>query len=109
MNTNDRSTRQTQWQALIEEQEKSDLSQKEFCRQRHLVLSQFGYYRGRMKVKGSSDNSNSSSFIPIQVNQPTSSSSFEVRVVLPNGFQCYFPYQLESLFIKRFMEILLSC
>jgi hypothetical protein len=33
------------WRKLFEEQQASGLSQKEFCKQRELVLSQFVYYR----------------------------------------------------------------
>jgi alkylated DNA nucleotide flippase Atl1 len=37
------------WHQLVEEQQASELSQKEFCKQRELVLSQLVYYRCQLK------------------------------------------------------------
>lgn len=108
MNVNDRSAGHEKWQNLVEEQENSGLSQKEFCKQQNLILSQFVYYRSRLKKKERSDQSNSDVFVPIKINS-SSTLSFEVRIVLPNRFQCYFPCHLEPSQIKRFMEVLLSC
>jgi hypothetical protein len=109
MSIGDKAIRHEKWRALVEEQEKSGLSQIEFCKLQNIVLSQFVYYRGQIKAKERSDNSNSESFVPVQINQHSPHSSLEVRLVLPNGFQCYFPYHLDVAHIKKFIEVLLPC
>lgn len=109
MNDEEKSNRYLQWEALIEEQEKSGITQKAFCEQRGLTLSQFVYYRGKIRLKKPHDHSEVPSFASVQIQPSTLRSSSEVRVLLPNGFQCYFPCQLDISSIKRFMEALLSC
>lgn len=51
MNVTKKSEHHAKWQSLIEEQEKSGLSQTEFCKQHSIAISQFGYYRGLLKAK----------------------------------------------------------
>lgn len=109
MNQSKKAIRDTKWQSLVEEQEKSGLSQTKFCKQKNIVLSQFTYYRGLIKAKVQSDVVNSKSFTPIQINKNASSISADVRIVLPNGFQCFIPCHIDVLSIKRLVEVLLSC
>lgn len=45
MQQNSKVKLQVDWDSLIAAQEKSGLSQKDFCNQRGLVLSQFVYHR----------------------------------------------------------------
>lgn len=49
MNSNEKIDRHEKWKELVAEQEKSGLSQLEFCRQHNLVASKFGYYRSVIK------------------------------------------------------------
>jgi hypothetical protein len=100
---------QIDWDSLIIEQEKSGLSQKDFCNQRGLVLSQFVYHRcSRNKSK------------PTQVAEPilqpvkivseeASAPCAEIRLSLPNGFQFSFPCSLDTTQLKQLVEVLLSC
>ncbi len=93
------------WKSLIAEQEGSGLSQKEFCKQRGLVLSQFVYHRCSFKNKN------------IQTVKPAlrpvkvigNESSVDIRVSLPNGFQCSFPCSIDMSQVKRLIEVLMSC
>jgi len=107
MNTHGKAARHEKWRTLVEKYEKSGLSQAEFCKQQSLVLSQFVYYRSHIKANERNTASHPQSFVPVQITQP-SSSLLEVRVILPNGFQCYFPGQLDMAYIKRWVEALLS-
>ena len=98
---------QIDWKSLIVEQEKSGLSQKEFCNQRGLVLSQFVYYRCS-KNKGTK--AAEPALKPVKViSKEPSAVSGDIRLSLPNGFQCSFPCSLDAIQIKRLVEVLLSC
>lgn len=97
------------WLALIEEQEKSGLSQKKFCEQHHLVLSQFVYYRLGIKKKGDLSGLKTSSFEPIQLQENKNHSASSIRVLLPNGMQCVLPSHLDVRQVKQWVEVLLSC
>ncbi len=109
MNKDIKSENRVKWQSLIEEQEKSGLSQAEFCKQRNITIAQFGYYRGLLKTKDQSKLRKPEVFSPIEIKKQDPKLSNEIKVVLPNGFQCYFPASVDSMQIKRLMEALLSC
>ncbi|HVY53741.1 MAG TPA: hypothetical protein VHA13_04405, partial [Gammaproteobacteria bacterium] len=98
----------TKWQALIEEQEKSGLSQSEFCRQRDIVLSQFSYYRGLLKANNRVQSRKQELFSSVQLKKLETKSD-EIKIVLPNGFQCHVPASIDTTQIKKLMETLLSC
>lgn len=100
---------QPDWKALIAEQEISGLSQREFCRQRDLVLSQFVYYRHSSRKKDKTINPEPS-LKPVRLTGNESSAiSGDIRLSLPNGFQCSFPCTIETNQIRRLVEVLLSC
>ena len=100
---------QIDWTNLIAEQEKSGLSQKEFCNQRGLVLSQFVYYRC-CKNKKKTIQSAEPSIKSVKITgKELSAASGDIRLSLPNGFQCSFPCSLDASQVKRLMEVFLSC
>lgn len=102
--------RYEQWKALIHEQIKSGLTQTEFCKQRELVLSQFAYYRGVLLDKHQSNLKKvKATFSPVKIASADSHSTSDIRLTLPNGFQCVFSSRLELTHVKRLMEFLLSC
>lgn len=109
MNVTKKSEHHAKWKALIDEQEKSSLSQAEFCKQHNIAVSQFGYYRGLLKAKDRANLKKPELFSPVQIKKIDTKQSHEVKIVLPNGFQCYFPASVDSMQIKRLMEALLSC
>jgi hypothetical protein len=109
MNVNEQSTRHAKWQALVEEQEKSGVSQTEFCKQHNIAFSQFGYYRGLLKAKTHPKPKQPPLFSPVQIQKVSTKISEEIKIILPNGFQCYLPASIEITQIKRLMEALLSC
>ena len=98
---------QTDWKGLIAEQENSGLSQKEFCNQRGLVLSQFVYHRCSSKNKDKNTRTTKPVLKPVKV--VGNESYGDIRLSLPNGFQCSFPCSLDMNQIKRLVEVLLSC
>lgn len=104
------SENQIDWGNLIAEQEKSGLSQKEFCVQKDLILSQFVYYRCRLKNKDKIIRAPFAALKPVKVvSKEISSVAGDIRLSLPNGFQCSFPCSLDATQIKRLIEVLLSC
>jgi hypothetical protein len=98
------------WEELIEEQEKSGLSQIEFCKQRNLKASQFGYYRGVIKSKDKikTNQKNQQLFSAVQIKKPDLTAS-EIKIILPNGFQCVIPSAMDTAQLKKIMGALLSC
>jgi hypothetical protein len=101
--------RHLQWQ-LIAEQQKSGLSQKDFCKERNLSLSQIVYYNCVFKNKDNTLTKMPASFAPVKVSvKENDLLSSEIKLSLPNGFQCILPSHLESIQIRRWMEVLLSC
>lgn len=107
MTKSDQNQKHEQWKKLIETQQASGLSQKEFCKQHDLGLSQFVYYRCQLK---SGSSAKESSFTPVKVTTNDSvTSSTDIKLILPNGFQCVFPARTEASQVKRLVEALLSC
>lgn len=98
--------RREKWKLLIEEQEKSTLSQEAFCKSHNLSSSSFVYYRGIFRGNQQS-NKSKGAFAPVTIAKPTT--LHEIRLTLPNGFQCIFPSDLESSRIKELVGIFLSC
>lgn len=102
-------TNRSKWFSMVEEQSRSGLTQIAFCKERNLVLSRFVYYRGLVRSATKVKTVSPEVFTPIQVKNLESSSSSEIRIVLPNGFQCFISSRIEVLQIKRLVEALLTC
>lgn len=107
MQHNSENKSQTDWKSLIAEQENSELSQKEFCIKRGLVLSQFVYHRCSSRNKNKHMQAAKPALKPVKV--IGNESSGNIRLSLPNGFQCSFSCSLDMNQIKRLVEVLLSC
>jgi len=98
------------WENLIAEQEISGLSQKEFCIQRGLSISQLVYHRVKLKNKGKVTQSADPILKPVKiVAKETSPPSADIKLSLPNGLQCSFPCFLNIIQIRQLVEVLLSC
>lgn len=93
------------WEAIINEQEESGLSRKAFCENRKIPFSNFFYYQ-KLFQKGDRENP-LGKFTSIKVSKPFNDQ--EIRLILPNGFQCQFPSTLESHQIKELVRALLLC
>ena len=110
MNQTSQEIRPNDWSTLVAEQEASGISQKDFCNQRSLVLSQFVYYRCRLKNKENEAKISQPSFKPVKVVcKEAAHATGDIRLSLPNGFQFSFPCHLDSAQVKRLVEVLLSC
>jgi hypothetical protein len=94
------------WKALIEEQKHSGLSQSEFCKKHNLSPSTFNYYLDIFHGKQQPTKS-PGTFASVSISKP--SNAHEIRLTLPNGFQCTFPTELELSRIKELLGLLLSC
>jgi hypothetical protein len=110
MNKAEQETRYTEWSKRVQEQEKSELSLKVFCAQKNLSLSQFKYYRGMIRRQKSHTHHTAAKFAPVKIrNKDSVPGSGDIKLSLPNGFQCTFPMTLESTRIKELIRIFLSC
>jgi hypothetical protein len=45
----------------------------------------------------------------VQIKKPEPAAISEIKIFLPNGFSCVIPSAIDSLQLKRLMEVLLSC
>jgi hypothetical protein len=93
------------WKALVDEQEQSGLSQEAFCKSHNISPSNFIYYRGIFRGK---QQNKSSIFSPVNITKAPGGIN-EIRLTLPNGFQCAFPTDLEIPRVKELIGALLSC
>lgn len=107
MDNTDQQNRHEKWKAIFAEYEKSNLSQVVFCKQQNLSLAQFGYYRSLLKQKTVKKIKSAGTFSSVKIS--TLSNTEEIRLTLPNGFQCAFPCNLNKIQIKGLLEILLAC
>ncbi|EKD71728.1 MAG: hypothetical protein ACD_46C00113G0013 [uncultured bacterium] len=103
MKNDEQKARYEKWQAIIDEQEVSGLSQALFCKERNISSAQLAYYRGILKPKQVS----SGTFTPVAIKQQIISK--DIHLTLPNGFQCVFPSDLSASHIKELVRALLSC
>ena len=109
MTSLEQNERHAHWQSLIIQQQKSGLSQKEFCVQHKLSLGKFSYYKSLMADK--KEPKEKSAFSKIALPKTPSSLNYfsEIKVILPNGFQCVFSSLTDSAQMKQLVEVLLSC
>jgi hypothetical protein len=108
MKGDEQSKRRDQWRKIIDEYLKSEMTQKAFCEQRGLSLPQLVYYHGQFKKNKAP--AASASFVPVKVSVPDKTSVVsEIKLSLPNGFQCFFQSHTDAGQIKRLVEVLLSC
>jgi hypothetical protein len=105
MNSATNKDKREKWLALVEEQEKSGLTQEAFCVLHNLAVSNLVYYRKIFRGKQLPKDP-SGTFSAVNITKP---SSGEIRLILPNGFQCVFPPDLESTRVKELIGTLLSC
>lgn len=95
------------WQKIVEDHEKSGLSQSAYCKQHGLDAAKLGYYRGRFKAKQQLINNNQAEFKTVKIAQSIQNDS--IKISLPNGFQCEFSNRIDVMQIKKLIETLLSC
>lgn len=96
------------WKQLILQQEASGLSQAKFCKENNLVLSRFVYYRGLIKAQ-EKVNVDQCVFSEVILKKPELKSSLEIKITLPNGFQCMLPLDSNPSYVKQLLGVLLSC
>ena len=113
MRLKDKKIHYKKWQAVIEEQQASGLTQKEFCKQKNIDLSHFVYYRCQLKKNIDLASTSRGSFLPVKISDdknPTPlATPSEIKVLLPNGFQCIFISNLDVAYVKQFIQVLSTC
>jgi hypothetical protein len=100
----------SEWFALVKEFERSHTTQINFCKQKGLILGRFTYYvQVYRKDTNPTPKKEAPSFSQVVVNQPLSSSQYEIKIELPNGFRCQVPSNMSSEALKKIVGALLSC
>lgn len=108
MKNNENQQRRDKWRVIIEEYLQSSLTQKAFCEQRGLSLPQLVYYHSQFRTTKTS--TSDASFMPVKIsNRDKMAVATEIKLSLPNGFQCVFPTNTDATQIKQLIEVLLSC
>lgn len=72
------------WFDYIKEQEKSEISQVEFCKQKELSACQFSYYRS-LYIKSLTEKNIEPSFSPIAIKQKISTNIDPISIELPGS------------------------
>jgi hypothetical protein len=96
------------WRKIIDEYLQCGMTQKAFCEQRSLSLPQLVYYH--VLFKKDKESLAKSSFVQVKIpDRDKAVITSEIKLSLPNGFQCSFPSHTDVDQIKRLIEVLLSC
>ena len=95
------------WQSIMQEWETSGLRQREFCKARSLVYSQFMYHRGQLKKSESKP----AELLPIQlvaekqsIPTPTTATPFVLQ--WPSGLRLSIPIGADSATLKTLLSYL---
>lgn len=109
MKSDEQNQRRDKWRKIIDEYLASGITQKTFCEQHSINLPQFVYYHSQFR-REKNPQSVKPGFVPVKISQHEKSMmTNEIKLLLPNGFQCVFPCHIDAGEIKRLVEMLLSC
>ena len=110
---NTRTLQRNKWFSLIEEQEQSQLSFKDFCKEKDIKLANMNYYRQQFKKqKLSSFNKLQQKIVPIQLKTSADNNITpfnEIKLVLQNGLQCILPSTIDITTVGQLLKVLQSC
>ena len=110
MQTEEQKQRLAKWRSIVAEYIKSGLTQKSFCDQQGISLSQLVYYHGMFKkeeIKVSKGD-----FVPVKLSGieiEKATVAGEIKIILPNRLQCIFSGHRDVKEIKCIVAMLLSC
>jgi hypothetical protein len=75
----------------------------------NISLPQFVYNHGQFRRKNEPP-AEMSGFVPVKIPHPEKPvTASEIKLSLPNGFQCAFPIHTDAALLKRLVEALLTC
>lgn len=109
MKDNEQKQRRATWRKIVDEYVTSDITQKAFCELHNVSLPQFVYYHGQFR-RQKEPQAVTPGFVPVKIPHLEKLVTVsEIKLSLPNGFQCTFPSHTDAVQIKRLVETLLSC
>ena len=109
MKNDEQQQRRDHWRKIVVEYLDSDMTQKDFCEKHNLKIPQLVYYYSRFRRENEPPIAKPS-FVPVKLALPEKSVvTSEIKLSLPNGFQCVFPSHTDAPQIKKLLEVLLSC
>jgi hypothetical protein len=109
MKDDEQKQRHDKWRSIVDNYLQSSMTQKAFSEQHNLSLPQLVYYHGQFKRENEKP-AGKAAFVSVKI--PTHEKPMltgEIKLSLPNGFQCAFPSHTDAAQIKRLVEALLSC
>ena len=109
MKNDEQKIQRAKWRTIVDEYLASDMTQKSFCEQHNISLPRFVYYHGKFR-RECEPQTEMSGFVPVKIaHHEKSVTASEIKLSLPNGFQCTFPIHTDVTQLKRLVEALLSC
>jgi hypothetical protein len=108
-NMTEQESRYSEWRTLIEDQEKSDMNQEDFCKMKGISVAKLQYYRKKTRTTPATPRKYFSEIKFNNVEQKTPLPTKEICLILQNGIQCFFPAEMDMQKLKNWMETLLSC
>lgn len=109
MKNDDQKQQREKWRKIIDEYQDSAMTQKAFCEKHNLRIPQLVYYNGKFRREKEPPTAKPS-FVAVKIPRDEKSvATSDIKLSLPNGFQCVFSSHIDTLQIKRLVEVLLSC
>ena len=109
MKNDKQNPRRDEWRKIVDEYLTSDMTQKSFCEQHEVSLPRFVYYHSQFR-REKDPQTVKPGFVPVKIPQhEKAATTSEIKLSLPNGFQCSFSSHTDAAQINRLVEVLLSC
>ena len=102
-------SRYSKWRDLIVEQEKSGMKQEAFCEMKGVSVAKLQYYRKKTGITSAQPRKQFSEIKLTSVVPKSPAAVKEIRFILQNGIQCFFPSDTNVEEAKNWIEVLLSC
>jgi hypothetical protein len=98
------------WKKFIEEQKKSGLLIKDFCKEKNISTGKYYYYYAMLnKSKTIPSKPIGNNLIkPINVVNPLPKENV-IRFILPNNLQCILPRDMSLSEMKSILQLVISC
>lgn len=101
--------RQAHWRSILDRYEASGLNRKEFCNTHQIDLAQFQYYHRKFtdQARGESKLSPGINLAPVILKSPPTPEKIHLK--LPNGIECYLPYDIKDTSLLKLIQGLRLC
>lgn len=112
MNNLEQEEKCKRWYKIVEEQETSGLTLKDFCVKRDINYTHFAYYRSKLRKLNPVSANELAKFNEVKIKAPATKlapTSEEIKIHFPNGLKCSIPIGISIPELKQLVEVLISC